>query len=77
MHEDLKSLALLLAQAERQRYEALAEQLKAETAKRAATAQAEQLVRLPAANTSNAGRLSSAARARSSWSAATRDSCSA
>jgi flagellar FliJ protein len=45
MHKDLKSLALLLAQAERQRYEALAEQLKAETAKRAATAQAEQLVR--------------------------------
>jgi flagellar FliJ protein len=44
MHDDLKPLALLLAQAERQRYEALAEQLKAETAKRAAQAQAEQLI---------------------------------
>jgi flagellar protein FliJ len=44
MHDDLKPLALLLAQAERQRYEALAEQLKAETARRAAEAQAEQLV---------------------------------
>jgi flagellar FliJ protein len=44
MTEDLQPLALLLAQAERQRYDALAEQLKAETAKRAAEAQAEQLV---------------------------------
>ncbi len=44
MSEDLQPLALLLAQAERQRYDALAEQLKAETAQRAAEAQAEQLV---------------------------------
>jgi flagellar FliJ protein len=44
MSEDLHPLALLLAQAERQRYDALAEQLKAETAQRAAAAQAEQLV---------------------------------
>ena len=44
MNDDLQPLALLLAQAERQRYDALAEQLKAETAKRAAEAQAEQLV---------------------------------
>ena len=44
MTDDLRSLRLLLAQAERQRYDALAEQLKAETAKRAAQAQAEQLV---------------------------------
>jgi flagellar FliJ protein len=44
MTDDLQPLALLLAQAERQRYDALAEQLKAETAKRAAEAQADQLV---------------------------------
>lgn len=44
MHDDLQPLAFLLSQAERQRYDALAEQLKAETAKRAAEAQAEQLV---------------------------------
>jgi len=44
MNDDLQPLALLLAQAERQRYDALAEQLKAETARRAAEAQAEQLV---------------------------------
>jgi len=44
MNDDLQPLALLLAQAERQRYDALAEQLKAETAKRAAVSQAEQLV---------------------------------
>ena len=44
MNDDLQPLALLLAQAERQRYDALAEQLKAETAKRAAEVQAEQLV---------------------------------
>ena len=44
MQDDLKALALLLAQAERQRDEALAEQLKAEGARRAAAAQAEQLV---------------------------------
>ena len=44
MQDDLKALALLLAQAERQRDEALAEQLKAEGARRAASAQAEQLV---------------------------------
>jgi flagellar FliJ protein len=44
MSEDLQPLALLLAQAERQRHDALAEQLKAETAQRAAAAQAEQLV---------------------------------
>lgn len=44
MQDDLQPLALLLAQAERQRYDALAEQLKAETAKRAAEAQVEQLV---------------------------------
>ena len=44
MNDDLQPLALLLAQAERQRSDALAEQLKAETAKRAAEAQAEQLV---------------------------------
>ena len=48
MNDDLQPLALLLAQAERQRYDALAEQLKAKTAKRAAEAQAEQLVDLPA-----------------------------
>jgi flagellar protein FliJ len=44
MTDDLQPLALLLAQAERQRADALAEQLKAETAQRAAEAQAEQLV---------------------------------
>jgi flagellar protein FliJ len=44
MNEDLQPLALLLAQTDRQRYDALAEQLKAETAKRAAEAQVEQLV---------------------------------
>jgi flagellar FliJ protein len=44
MNDELQPLALLLAQAERQRYDALAEQLKAETAKRAAEVQAEQLV---------------------------------
>jgi flagellar FliJ protein len=44
MHDDLKPLALLLAQAERQRDEALAEQFQAERARRAAAAQAEQLV---------------------------------
>jgi len=44
MPEDLKSLATLLAHAERERDEALAEQLRAEAARRAAVAQAEQLV---------------------------------
>ncbi len=44
MNDDLNSLALLLAQAERQRNEAIAEQLKLEAAQRAAQAQAEQLV---------------------------------
>ena len=44
MTEDLQPLAFLLSQAERQRYDALAEQLKAETTRRAAQAQAEQLV---------------------------------
>ena len=44
MHDDLKPLALLLAQAERQRDEALAEQFRAEALRRAAQAQAEQLV---------------------------------
>ena len=44
MQDDLKALSLLLAQAERQRDEALAEQLAAERARRAAAAQAEQLV---------------------------------
>jgi len=44
MHDDLRSLRLLLAQAERQRDEALAEQLKLDAAWRAAAAQAEQLV---------------------------------
>jgi flagellar FliJ protein len=41
---DLSSLALLLAQAERERDEALAEQFRAEAARRAAVDQAEQLV---------------------------------
>ena len=44
MTDDLRSLRLLLAQAERQRDEALAEQLKLDAAWRAAAAQAEQLV---------------------------------
>lgn len=44
MHDDLKALSLLLAQAERQRDEAVAEQFKAEGVRRAAAAQAEQLV---------------------------------
>ena len=44
MQDDLKALALLLAQAERQRDEALAEQFRAESARRAAVAQAEQLI---------------------------------
>jgi len=44
MNDDLNSLALLLAQAQRQRDEALALQFKLEAACRAADAQAEQLV---------------------------------
>ena len=44
MQEDLKSLAALLAHAERERDEALAEQFRAEAARRVAVAQAEQLV---------------------------------
>jgi len=44
MTDDLRSLRLLLAQAESQRDAALAEQLKLEAACRAAAAQAEQLV---------------------------------
>ena len=44
MHQDLNSLALLLAQAERERDEARAEQFRAEAARRAAATQAEQLV---------------------------------
>ena len=44
MNDDLQPLALLLAQAERQRDEALAEQFKLEAAWRAAATQAEQLV---------------------------------
>jgi flagellar FliJ protein len=44
MNNDLRSLRLLLAQAESQRDEALAEQLKLDAAWRAAAAQAEQLV---------------------------------
>jgi len=44
MNDDLKPLALLLAQADRQRDEALADQYRAESARRAAAAQAEQLV---------------------------------
>jgi len=44
MNDDLRSLRLLLAQAERQRDEALAEQLKLDAAWRASAAQAEQLV---------------------------------
>ena len=44
MNDDLRSLNLLLVQTERQRDEALAEQLKLDAAWRAAAAQAEQLV---------------------------------
>jgi flagellar FliJ protein len=44
MTDDLRTLRLLLAQAERQRDEALAEQLKLDAAWRASAAQAEQLV---------------------------------
>ncbi len=44
MNDDLQSLNLLLARAEVERDEALAEQLKLEAAKRAADAQAEELV---------------------------------
>src|SRR5678810_1171544 len=44
MTQDLHSLALLLAKAERERDEALAEQFRAEAARRAAVTQAEQLV---------------------------------
>ena len=44
MNDDPNALRLLLAQAEAQRDEALAEQLKLEAARRAAVAQAEQLV---------------------------------
>ena len=44
MQDDLKSLASLLAHAERERDEALAEQFRAEAAWRAAATQAEQLV---------------------------------
>ena len=55
MTDDLRSLRLLLAQAERQRDEALAEQLKLDAACRAAAAQAEQLRALSRASTSSAG----------------------
>jgi len=44
MNDDFRSLQLLLVQAERQRDEALAEQLKLDAGCRAAVAQAEQLV---------------------------------
>ena len=44
MHDELQPLALLLAQAERQRDDALGEQVKAEAARHAAEAQAEQLL---------------------------------
>jgi flagellar FliJ protein len=44
MHDDLQTLRLLLVQAERQRDEALAEQLRIDAGCRAAVAQAEQLV---------------------------------
>ncbi|HZV93715.1 MAG TPA: flagellar FliJ family protein [Caldimonas sp.] len=44
MNDDLQTLDALLAQAERNRDEALAEQLKLEAARRGAEAQAEQLV---------------------------------
>ena len=44
MPQDLNALSLLLAQAERERDEALAEQFRAEAARRAAATQAEHLV---------------------------------
>jgi flagellar FliJ protein len=44
MNDDLNSLRLLLAQAEAQRDEALAEQMKLDAARRASVTQAEQLV---------------------------------
>lgn len=44
MNDDLRSLQMLLAQAEAQRDEALAEHMKLEAARRASVAQAEQLV---------------------------------
>jgi len=44
MNDDLQSLRLLLAQAEAQRDEALAEQMKLDAARRASAVQAEQLV---------------------------------
>jgi flagellar protein FliJ len=44
MNDDMHSLTALLAQAERQRDEAIAEQFKLDAARRAAEAQAEQLV---------------------------------
>ena len=44
MNDDLQTLRILLARAEQQRNEALAEQLKLEAGRRAADAQAEQLV---------------------------------
>jgi flagellar FliJ protein len=44
MNDDLQPLRILLAQAERQRDEALAARLKAEAAQRAASSQAEQLI---------------------------------
>ena len=44
MNDDLQALRILLARAEQQRNEALAEQLKLEAGRRAADAQAEQLV---------------------------------
>ena len=44
MNDDLRSLQMLLAHAEAQRDEALAEQMKLEAARRASVAQAEQLV---------------------------------
>ncbi len=44
MNDDLRSLQMLLAQAEAQRDEALAEQMKLEAARRASVSQAEQLV---------------------------------
>jgi flagellar protein FliJ len=44
MNDDLNALRLLLAQAEAQRDEALAEQMKLEAARRSSAAQAEQLV---------------------------------
>lgn len=44
MNDDLRSLQLLLAQAEAQRDEALAEQMKLEAARRASVVQAEELI---------------------------------